>query len=78
MYFSTIDECVPLSIASTQEFIDIFSMLDACVGGEMATQAQVEGMRFCQVVYNGLNITLSEPGADFSAFFDITTLIGLA
>ena len=43
----------------------------------MSTQAQIEGMRYCTVVYGGLNITLNDPSADFSAFFDITTLLGL-
>lgn len=76
-YFSAIDECVPLSIASTQEFLDIFSLSDICIGGEMATQAQIEGMRYCQVVHGGLNITLSDANADFTALFDITTLHGL-
>ena len=43
----------------------------------MATQAQIDGMRFCNIVNHGLNITFNDPGADFSAFFDITTLLGV-
>ena len=78
MYFSAIDECVPLSIVgSTQAFLGTFTQSDPCLGGEMATQAQIEGMRYCNVIYGGLNITLNDPSADFSAFFDITTLLGL-
>ena len=77
-YFSTIDECVPLDIvASTQTFLAVFSMTSPCNGGEMATQAQIDGMRYCDVVYFGLNITYNSPDADFSAFFDIKTLYGL-
>ena len=72
-----IDECVPLSIASTPDFLDSFSVFDNCTGGEMATLAQIDGMRFCNVVHFGLNITFNEPGADYSAFFDINTLLGM-
>ena len=76
-YFSVIDECVPLSIASTATFLDSFLLASPCTGGEMATQAQIEGIRYCNMIYGGLNITLNDPSADFSAFFDITTLLGL-
>ena len=77
-YFSAIDECIPLSIvSSTQTFLDTFLLTSPCTGGEMATQAQIEGMRYCNIVYGGLNITLNDLSADFSAFFDITTLLGL-
>ena len=76
-YFSEIDECVPLDIIeSAQSFLDDLSLSSPCTGGEMATQAQIEGMRYCNVIYSGLNITFNELNADFSAFFDITTLLG--
>ena len=76
-YFSAIDECVPLNIASSRLFLDTFLLTSSCIGGEMATQTQIEGMRYCNVIYGGLNITLKDASADFSAFFDITTLLGL-
>ena len=76
-YFSALDECVPLSIASTQSFQGSILLSSSCPGGEMATQAQIEGTRYCNVIYGGLNITLDDPSADFSAFFDINTLLGL-
>ena len=76
-YFAAIDECVPLSIASTAEFLDSFSLSDMCTGGAMATQAQIDGMQFCNLVQFGLNITFNEPGADYSALFDISMLLGM-
>ena len=77
-YFSAIDECVPISILGTsRSLLNTFTMSSPCTGGEMATQAQIDGMRYCNVLYFGLNITFNDPGADFSAFFDITTLLGV-
>ena len=77
MYFSAIDACVPLSIASTPEFLNSFSLTNPCTGGEIATQAQMEGLRYCNTVYGGLNITINVPDADFTALFDISAVIGL-
>ena len=43
----------------------------------MATIDDLEAIRYCDTVDGPLNIVVSDPSADFSAFTDIETITGL-
>ena len=76
-YFSAIDECVPLSIASSPVFLASFEVAKHCTGGVISTVAQLEGLRFCDTVTTELIISVNDAGADFSALRDMEIIMGL-
>jgi len=76
-YFASIDECVPLSIASLPVFSTAYRQSVTCGGGLIATSADLEKLRFCQVVANGLTIQVADGDADFTAVYDIMSVTGL-
>ena len=76
-YFSSIFECVPLSIASTQAFRTAYQQVKTCGGGVVSSTSQLEALRFCQAVNGSLTITVNDTTADFSAMYDIGTIAGL-
>jgi hypothetical protein len=76
-YFSAIDECVPLSIASSKVFVDAISAKKRCAGGRISTKTALEALRFCDVITSALSIEVNEMNADFTALHDIETIEGL-
>ena len=78
VYFANIDECVPLSIASTSTFLSSYQQINYCTGGVVNSTASLEALRFCNVVRGDLTITLSSSTADFSSVFDISTIGGMS
>ena len=78
-YFSSIDECVPLSIASSTVFLDTFtSSVNPCSpSGPIETVADLEALRYCGYVNGSLTIAVKDSNADFSALRDIQVISGL-
>lgn len=76
-YFALVDECVPLSIASTSTFLTAYKTIHKCQGGIVDSISKLENLRFCQSVIGGLTITLNEASADFSALFDVAHITGM-
>lgn len=78
-YFSLIDECVPLSIASSDVFLNAFtSSGNTCSPpGPIVTVADLEALRYCGYVNGSLTIAVKDSSADFSALRDIEIISGL-
>ena len=75
-YFYSIDECIPLSIASSKAFLDAFLTDKSCDESVIDTIEKLEGLRYCKKLTAGLTITLYDDDADFSSIFDIETIQG--
>ena len=76
-FFSSIDECVPLAIASLTKFLTAYQNVVACPGGIVASSDDLEKYRFCQLVTDSLTIQFFDTSADFSALYDIASVEGL-
>ena len=76
-YFSSIDECVPVSIASTSAFLDSFLQTKSCNGGVVRSTAALEGLRFCNTIIGGLDIEVSDLSADFTSLYDVVSITGM-
>ena len=76
-YFSLIDECVPLSIASTAAFLSSFRQTKSCIGGVVDSVAALEGLRFCNTIVGMLDIEVGNLEADFTSLYDIGTITGV-
>ena len=76
-YFSLIDECVSLSIASMPIFLNSFLSGHVCHGGVITTAAELIGLRYCDTIDSDLIIAVNDPNADFAALYDIETFEGL-
>ena len=75
-YFYSIDECIPLSIASNKAFLDAFLIDNSCNESVIDTVEKLEGLRYCKKLTTGLTISLYDEDADFSSVFDIETIQG--
>ena len=76
-YFSAIDECIPLTIASEPQFLNSFLAEIPCSGGTVLTADDVEGLRFCTSIMGGLDIAVADAVADFTAVHDIKKIGGM-
>ena len=77
LYYSLIDECIPLAIISNPKFLNSFMNDIPCYGGVVATLADLEALRYCNtIIEEGLTFTVNDPLADFSAVFDIKSITG--
>ena len=76
-YFSSIDECVPLSIAAMPAFLQSITFLRACRGNvTVRTVDELEGLRYCDSVTGSLTISVSDLTADYSSLYDVDTIEG--
>jgi hypothetical protein len=76
-YFSSIDECVLLAIASLTKFLTAYQNVVSCPGGVVSSNADLEAYRFCQYITGSLVIQFYDLSADFSVLYDLTSLDGL-
>ena len=76
-YFSSIDECVPVSIASTSAFTSSLLSSKTCTGRLVSTLSDLEGLRFCNTIIGGLDIEVSDLSADFTSLYDVGTITGM-
>jgi hypothetical protein len=76
-YFSLLDECVPTVYASSQEFLSSYVLTKTCNGSVVQTAAQLEALRYCNVLTSGLTIEVFDEEADFDALLDIHTIQGV-
>jgi hypothetical protein len=76
-YFSVIDDCVSLAVASNEDFIGSFFNEIYCHGGVITSPDAIEGLRFCTVIVGGLTINANDSKSDFTALFDIQTIHGM-
>ena len=75
-FFSLIDECVPLAIASMPVFLSSFLAGHVCYGGTITTAEQLIGLRYCDTIVSDLIIAVDDPNADFNALHDIEIFEG--
>ena len=77
-YYSSIDECIPLSIASSDGFLNSFgSSVNHCSpSGPIRNIADLEALRYCDTVVGSLVVEVNDPGADFSVFRDLQVITG--
>ena len=77
-YYSSIDECIPLSIASSDGFLSSFgsSVNDCSPSGPIRNLADLEALRYCDTIVGSLVVEVNDPGADFSVFRDIEVITG--
>jgi len=76
-YFAGIDECVPLSIAGTSDFLNAYTRVNTCPGGHVSSLSDLEGLRFCNIINGDLIINVNDVNADYTSLFDISTIQGL-
>ena len=76
IYIDSIDSCVQTNILSSTVFAATIGLIKSCRGGLIQTAADLERLRFCQVINDSLVITANFPGADFTSLFDIQTIDG--
>jgi len=76
-YFSSIDECVPLNIASTAAFLNSFLQSKRCIGGVVNSSIALEGLRFCNTIVGSLDIVVGDLSADFTSLYDVGTITGM-
>jgi hypothetical protein len=76
-YFASIDECIPLSIASMSAFLDAFQAGKVCKESEIDSLEKLEGLRYCKRISTGLTISVFDDDADFTSLFDIETIGGM-
>ena len=75
-YYSLIDECVPLSVAGSDLFLQAYQTVKTCDGGLVKSANDVERLRYCHMITGGLTIETSDERADFSALSDINEIRG--
>ena len=75
-YFQSIDECVPLTIATLSTFLSSITYVKTCNGGTISTTDGLEALRYCTVINGSLVIAVSDLTADYSALHDIVTIQG--
>ena len=76
-YFSTIDECIPDAITLLPDFPRAFVLNKTCEGRLVASQSQLDSLRFCIIINGSLTLAVGDVSADFSALHDITAIEGL-
>ena len=77
-YFSSIHECIPLSIAGRAEFLQGITFTFPCSVGEVVTTAdELEAFRYCGSIVGPLTIAVADGTADYSALYDIVSIDGL-
>ena len=77
-YFSSIDECIALSIAAVPAFLQSITFTKPCSGNvTVRTVDELEGLRYCGSLTGSLTIGVSDLTADYSALYDIATIQGL-
>ena len=77
-YFSSIDECIALSIAAVPAFLQSITYLRPCSGNvTVRTVDELEGLRYCGSLTGSLTIGVSDLTADYSALYDVETIQGL-
>ena len=76
-YFSSIHECIPLTIAALPSFLTSITASVSCSNITVRTVDNLEGLRYCGVVKGELRILLSDLTADYSSLYDIATIEGL-
>ena len=76
-YYSSIDECIPLSIANHKVFNAALLAPNECPGGVIDTVAALEALYYCDVITSSIAIELSDVKADFAALRGIKTIRGL-
>ena len=76
-YFSSIHECIPLTIAALPSFLTSITASVSCSNITVRTVDDLEGLRYCGVVKGELRILLSDLTADYSSLYDIATIEGL-
>ena len=76
-YYSSIDSCVPQSISSLALFVSAFSFMRTCASVSVYTVADLEALRYCNLITGDLAIFVSDSTADFSSLHDIITIQGL-
>ncbi len=75
-YFEIIDECVPIQLASSPDFVYAFFLTKTCPGGTIRTPLELEAYRYCNVISSGLTIELNDASVTFDALFDIDVVQG--
>ena len=76
-YFSSLDECVPLSIYKSPQFLSATHQSRVCSGSQVTSPSQLEQLRYCTNIQGALNITVSSASADYSSLYDIEAVQGL-
>lgn len=76
VYFSAIDECVPLLLASMPHFLAAFELGKTCAGQTVRSLDELEGLRFCDTIDSTLVVQVTDEAADFSALRDIEVITG--
>ena len=77
-YFSSIHECIPLSIAARAEFLQGITFTFPCSVGNVARTAdELEAFRYCGSIVGPLTIAVTDQAADYSALYDIVSIDGL-
>jgi hypothetical protein len=75
-YVPELDDCVAESIATMASFIEALGRKKTCNGGHIIHTAELERLRYCQIITGDLIIETLDPMADYSVLFDITEIQG--
>ena len=75
-YFTTIDECIPLNIATMPAFLASFTKTKTCSGGAVKTVDDLEALRYCASISGHLDIQVNDGNADFGSLHDIGAIDG--
>ncbi len=78
-YYAAIDQCVSNAIAALPAFSQSFNQAPRTCTRNYAitTAADLEGIRYCSVISSSLIIAVSDLNADYTALFDIKTIMGM-
>lgn len=76
-YFSSIDECIPLNIATMPAFLASFTNTKACNGTVVKTVDDLEALRYCATIKGRLDIQVNDGNADFGSLYDIGSISGM-
>ena len=77
-YFSKLDACIPIVIASKSEFLESFQISKVCFGAMVQSLRDLESLRYCSLILGTLEIIVDDATADFTALWDITEITGVA
>jgi hypothetical protein len=76
-YFASIDECIPLNIATMPKFLASFTNTKACNGTVVQTVDDLEALRYCATIKGRLDIQVNDGNADFESLHDIRSISGM-
>ena len=78
-YNAAIDQCVSNAVAALPAFPQSFNQAPRTCTRNYAitTAADLEGIRYCSVISSSLIIAVNDPNADYTALFDIKTIMGM-